>query len=247
MYVRLENTFLGAAGIGHTTERRLWSRGITDWASFHPDALGPKRGPKLADHIADARHHLADADAGYFLERLPAQSTWRLYEDFRDAACFFDIETTGLDEHRHDVTTVSFHHQGTTTTLVKDRDLTVDRLRTHLTSAPLLVTYNGGRFDIPFLETAYDIDITTPHLDAMTVCHRADLYGGLSGAESALGIDRELPAIDGHEAVRLWREAERGDDDALETLIQYNREDTTNLKRLLDAVTDRLHDDVFIE
>lgn len=243
--MRLQNTFLGAEGVGHTIERRLWTEGITTWGAFDPEALGRNRGASVARYIREARDRVAAGDAAYFVDRLPTGSRWRLYENFRGDACFFDIETTGLDQQYHDVTTISFHRQGSTTTLVKDRDLSGDRIQAELDSADLLVTYNGTQFDIPFLETAFDIEISTPHLDAMYACHRADLYGGLSGAESALGIDRDLPAVDGQDAVRLWRAAERGDDAALETLVRYNREDTTNLKQLLDTVTDRLHDTVF--
>jgi hypothetical protein len=29
--MRLENTFIGARGVGETTERDLWQRGVTHW------------------------------------------------------------------------------------------------------------------------------------------------------------------------------------------------------------------------
>ncbi|RLM48905.1 ribonuclease H-like domain-containing protein, partial [Halorubrum sp. Atlit-28R] len=58
------------------------------------------------------------------------------------------------------------------------------------------------------------------------------------------GIDRDRPDISGRDAVRLWREYERGDESALDTLVSYNREDTVNLERLMETVTGKLHDRV---
>jgi uncharacterized protein YprB with RNaseH-like and TPR domain len=67
----------------------------------------------------------------------------------------------------------------------------------------------------------------------------------LKPIERELGLDRDRPDISGRDAVRLWHEYERGDQSALDTLVEYNREDTVNLRRLLDEVTGTLHDRVF--
>ncbi|MCZ7406608.1 MAG: ribonuclease H-like domain-containing protein [Candidatus Methanoperedens sp.] len=40
--------------------------------------------------------------------------------------------------------------------------------------------------------------------------------------------------ISGFDAVRLWNMYERGDDEALELLIRYNREDVENLKIIIE-------------
>ncbi|HKL30290.1 MAG TPA: ribonuclease H-like domain-containing protein [Natrialbaceae archaeon] len=243
--MRLENTFVGARGIGETTERDLWRQGVTHWDDFDRSVLGGKRGRRLEDFIEEARDRLADDDARFFDDALPNGERWRLYENFRENACFFDIETTGLDHDRDVVTTVSFHRDGETTTLVRGRDLTREAVRAQLDEASLLVTFNGKRFDVPFLETSFDLDVNTPHLDAMYTCRKLDLSGGLKPIEREIGLDRDRPDISGRDAVRLWHEYERGDESALETLVEYNREDTVNLRRLLDDVTGRLHDRVF--
>ena len=60
-----------------------------------------------------------------------------------------------------------------------------------------------------------------------------------------MGIDRDRRDLSGRDAVRLWHEYERGDRDALETLVSYNRADTENLRALADAVCETLHRDVF--
>ncbi len=143
------------------------------------------------------------------------------------------------------MTTVSLHQGGETTTFVNGRDLTSDRLAAELSDASLLVTFNGARFDVPFLETCYDLEVGVPHLDLMYACKKVGLDGGLKSIERDLGIERDMPDISGRDAVRLWHEYERGDDAALETLVTYNRADTKNMQPLLETVTDRLHEEVF--
>lgn len=232
--VRLENSFIGADGVGEVTERRLWEAGVTHWEEFEGDAVGPTRAANIRSFLETATERLAERDAAYFVRSLPDKERWRLYENFRDGTCFFDIETTGLDSQRDRVTTVSFHRDGETTTLVRGDDLTPAAVQAEFNAADLLVTYNGARFDIPFLESELDLTVSTPHLDAMGVCHTLDLTGGLTTAESALGVERTRPDISGRDAVRLWREHEAGSDGALETLIAYNREDTVNLRAVMD-------------
>lgn len=246
--MRLENTFLGVDGVGETIERTLWSEGITHWDEFHAgvSGVGETRADRIESFIARGRHRLDAGDAAFFSSVLPDGERWRLYENFRDDAAFLDIETTGLDRHRHDVTVVSLHRAGDTRTFVRGRDLTRDRLVRELAGSDLLVTFNGARFDIPFLERSFDLTVETPHVDAMYPARRVGLDGGLKSIEADLGIDRDRPDLDGRDAVHLWHRYERrGDTDALATLRQYNRDDTRNLARLMDRVTDRLHAVVF--
>lgn len=233
-------------GVGEKTERRLWEAGITHWDEFDPSAVGPTQADRIETFIDRARTALDDDDTAFFDDALPGGERWRLYENFRSDAAFFDIETTGLSKDYHDVTTASFHRDGETTTLVRGDDLTRDRLAAQFADAPLLVTFNGARFDVPFLEASFDLSIDAPHVDLLFPCKRLGLSGGLKPIERTVGIDRDRPDVSSEDAVRLWREYERrGDDDALETLVQYNREDTVNLRRLMDHVADRLHEDVF--
>ena len=246
--VRVDNSFIPVEGVGETTERRLWREGITHWEAFDPSVVGPTTADRIESFIADARRRLEDGDADYFARSLPSAEQWRLYESFRERACFFDIETTGLESASSVVTTVSARQGGETTTLVRGRDLTADALSSLFADADLLVTFNGKRFDVPFLEDCFDISLSDkPHLDLMYPCRRLDLTGGLKTVERELGIDRDRPDISGREAVRLWREYERGDEAALETLVEYNREDVDNLQPLTETVSDRLHRSVVPE
>ena len=244
--MRVENSFLGAEGIGETIECRLWTQGITHWAEFDRDCdgVGPTRAERIESFIEGGREAVADDRVEYFEQTFPTGSRWRLYETFREQACFFDIETTGLDKRSSVVTTVSLHQNGQTETLVRGDDLTREDLLAAFEDAGLVVTFNGARFDIPFLEYAFDLDLDLPHIDLMPTCRKVGLSGGLSEIEGELGIGRELPDVDGREAVRLWREHERGADGALERLIEYNQEDTENMVPVLEQVVGELDREV---
>jgi uncharacterized protein YprB with RNaseH-like and TPR domain len=238
--VRIENSFIPAEGVGERTEQRLWDAGVTRWREFDGDVVGPTTADRIESYVSTARERLDDGDARYFRDAFPSGCHWRCYENFREGACFLDIETTGLDRHRDDVTVVGLHRDGETTTLVAGRDLTADRLGRHLDDADLLVTYNGKRFDVPFLAEAFDVSVDVPHVDLMYPCRSLGLTGGLKTVEREVGIERDRPDLSGEDAVRLWRAYRGGDDDALETLVSYNRDDAANLQTLMDVVANHL-------
>ena len=245
--MHVENSFLGADGVGERTERKLWENGITHWEAFEADCpgVGSTRASCIEEFIDAGERALERNDARFFDERFPSGSQWRLYESFRDHACFFDIETTGLDRHHNVVTTVSLHQDGTTETLVRGDTLTAENLRAAFEDARVLVTFNGARFDIPFLETNFELDLDLPHIDLMPTCRKVGLSGGLDAIEEQLGVGRDLPDVDGREAVRLWHEHERGVDGALERLVEYNREDTENMVPVTEQVVSMLDEQVF--
>jgi uncharacterized protein YprB with RNaseH-like and TPR domain len=243
--MRIENSFIPVQGIGEGTEQKLWRRGVTTWDDFDGTVPGPAPADRVESFIERASERLAAGDAAFFAEQFPSGSHWRLYENFRAETCFLDIETTGLDHGRDDVTVVSVHRDGETKSFVRGRDLDADRLARELDRSSLLVTFNGKRFDVPFLERSFGLETDLPHVDLMYPCRRVGLTGGLKEIEQTVGIDRDRPELSGRDAVRLWREYQRGDEGALETLVSYNRDDTANMERLLSVVTDRLHDEVF--
>jgi uncharacterized protein YprB with RNaseH-like and TPR domain len=245
--VRIENSFIPVRGVGEQTERELWRAGITHWDDFDGSVVGTTTADRIETFIERATDRLEAGDSRFFDEQFPSSERWRFYENFREDTCFFDIETTGLSQERDDVTTVSFHRDGETTTLVQGDDLTAGALREQFADAALVATFNGARFDVPFLETSFDVDIDVPHVDLMYPCKRLGLSGGLKSIEKEVGIARDEPDITGRDAVRLWHEYERGSDEALDTLVRYNRDDARNLQTLMDVVADGLHTRVFEE
>ena len=244
--MRLEQSFVPVEGVGQTTERRLWEAGVTSWEAFGRDlnvrGVGERTTDRIERFVAEAPERLDRRDGRYFEDRLPSGERFRLFETFRDEAACFDIETTGLEPSRSTVTTVSVHRGGETTTLVRGEDLTADRVA-DLLDAPLLVSFNGRQFDVPFLEAEFGLSLDAAHLDLRYPCSSLGLTGGLKAVERAIGIERDRPDIAGRDAVRLWREYERGDDGSLETLVSYNRDDAVNLLTLADEASARLHDE----
>ncbi len=98
-----------------------------------------------------------------------------------------------------------------------------------------LCTYNGSRFDLPVIHRRLGADLAAEFesCDLMLECWRVGLKGGLKRVEEQLGIRRWTKGLDGFDAMRLWHRYEAcGDGEALATLLEYNREDVVNLKRL---------------
>ncbi len=246
--MRIENSFIMIPGIGQKTEQKLWKQGVTHWEEIDNCSLTENKKQKISEFVETARKNLEVGNSVFFGSKLPSKSTWRMYRNFEDSACFFDIETTGLDAKRNKVTTVSFYRNGESTTLVRGQDLTRERLEKEFHESKVLVSFNGKMFDQPFLEKNFDLNIDTPHIDLMHTCKRIGLSGGLKKIEKDLKINRELEDIDGREAIKLWKKYEKnGDKEALDKLMRYNRYDAVNLQDVLEEVHRRLDERFFLK
>ena len=119
------------------------------------------------------------------------------------------------------------------------KDVTAQSIVEVLQGADVLYTYNGSRFDLPFIYCRLGINpaTITRHCDLMYDCWKNNLYGGFKAVERQLGIERRLTEVNGYEAVRLWwRYVDYFDLDALNTLLEYNKEDVLNLKVLREKL-----------
>ena len=244
--MRIENSFILAPGIGEKTEKKLWKKDYTHWEDIQDGNPGIRSEEKLRNFIEKAQKNLEVENEQFFGTQLPNKSLWRSYRNFEDSVCFFDIETTGLDKNRNKVTTIALHRNGETKTLVRGEDLTRENLQEEFFNSSLLVSFNGKRFDQPFLEHSFNLDIENPHIDLMYSFKRLGYSGGLKQVEKDLGVERELEDIDGREAVRLWKKYEKtGNREHLEKLLKYNQYDTENLRELLEIAHGRLRKEVF--
>lgn len=155
---------------------------------------------------------------------------------------YLDIETTGLSWLYADITVIGIYLvNGTDGRLVQlvGGEVTEDNLFEALNSVCTIYTYNGSRFDLPFIRACLDVDLTQSyhHHDLMYDCWRNNLYGGFKAVEQQLGIPRQLKGISGWDAVMLWwRYQEYDDRTALALLLQYNKEDVVNLKVLRERL-----------
>ena len=155
---------------------------------------------------------------------------------------YLDIETTGLSPVHSQITVVGIHLcSGVGSRLVQlvGDDVTADNILEALQGASVIYTYNGSRFDLPFIYARLGLDLAGifVHRDLMYDCWRNNLWGGLKSVERQLGIRRALVGVDGYEAVTLWwRYVNDYDHDALATLLEYNKEDVLNLKTLRERL-----------
>jgi len=155
---------------------------------------------------------------------------------------FLDIETTGLSRDHCEITVVGIHlSDGLNTGFVQlvGEDVTADSIAKALVGVDIIYTYNGSRFDLPFIHTRLGIDLAElfSHRDLMYDCWRSNLYGGLKCVEQQLNIRRKLTEVNGYEAVKLWwRYVNACDEAALATLLEYNKEDVLNLKILKETL-----------
>ena len=154
------------------------------------------------------------------------------------ADAYLDIETTGLSADFHDITVVGICLvEGSDTRFVQlvGEDITEEGLLEVLDGVSTILTYNGKRFDLPFIRGRLGLDLEAEfsHCDLMYDCWRHNLYGGFKAVEQQLGIPRQLTGVGGFEAVMLWwRYVNEGDQSALNLLLEYNREDVINLVAL---------------
>jgi len=157
---------------------------------------------------------------------------------------YLDIETTGLSRFYDYITVIGIYlcnsSQDKLIQLVGEQ-VTTDNLRKALESVNTIYTYNGSRFDLPFIDASLETNLATEfhHHDLMYDCWRNNLYGGFKAVEQQLGIARQLKDIGGFEAVLLWwRYQNGGNQNALALLLQYNKEDVVNLKALRERLSE---------
>ncbi|MFA5423992.1 MAG: ribonuclease H-like domain-containing protein [Phycisphaerae bacterium] len=151
---------------------------------------------------------------------------------------YIDIETSGWSSNYCDITVVGIGVQrGGKISIVQivGDDICESRLTEVLEGVERIYSFNGSRFDLPFIKRRLNVDIRkmVEHKDLMYDCWKRNLKGGLKAVERRLGIKREHAEIDGFMAVRLWwRYCNDNDLDALDKLLLYNRQDVANLEEL---------------
>ena len=147
---------------------------------------------------------------------------------------FLDIETTGLSRVYDQVTLIgydannsfSYHVQG-------------DHLKSFekaLSEAHAIVTFNGKCFDVKFLQYHFpDLKFPEHHIDLRYLMRRVGHAGGQKAIEVQLGLRREedLKNVTGYEAVILWHEYRRGNEESLKKLVKYNHADVQGMKYML--------------
>ena len=157
----------------------------------------------------------------------------------RDVCGYLDIETTGFSSRSAELTVIGLYvvYDKNRTTLFQPygNQISPRTFRKALADVEVVYTYNGKKFDLPFIEAKLGVSVEKKcrHEDLMYACWKRGLYGGLKVVERLLKIPRATSDIDGWMAVQLWHNFSfYGDASSLTRLLTYNREDVTNLSKL---------------
>ena len=239
----LRNTFLFLDGIGKGREKSLWKQGVHDWNDFLSKdfkGVSENKKEKLNTQIKDAKFAIENYDSKFFSKKLPQSDTWRLFKDFKDEACFLDIETSG---YYSDVTVIGVSDGFETQTFVKGINLNRNKVIEAINRYKMVLTFNGSSFDLPVIRKYFGYYPEIPHIDLRHVCSKIGLNGGLKSIEQQLGIkrDNEVKTVTGSDAVLFWELWKRtGERKYLELLIKYNAEDCENLRPLANFAIQEL-------
>ena len=242
----LRRSFQHLPGISASVEARLWAEGISDWTDLirHTPVqldLYRKRGGALQSAVEASEDALANSDIAYFANRLPKREFYRIATSFPERCVFLDIESTGLSTHYDQVTLVGWSVGSTYTVLVDPSQ--IGQLERDLREHPMIVTFNGSLFDLPFLAKRFKTDWSGHfHVDLRYLAKRVGLTGGQKKIEVEIGLTREgsLEGITGAEAVALWFDYKEGDLNALRELVRYNHADIEGMKFLFEEAIRRV-------
>ncbi len=243
----ITKSFILLDKIGSQGEQRIWGQGIRDWNSFlsKKDVGGISFARKgyYDRRLREARQALYTLDSTHFIPLLPQAEMWRLYGFFKEEAVFLDIETSGMGMD-NDITVVGLFDGQNTRSMVRGVNLNYSSLKEELAKYKIVVTFNGGSFDLPFIRKRYPHLLPNiPHVDLRTVTGRLGYSGGLKSIEKEFGIARRdlVDGLHGGDAVTLWRMFRgSGDEHYLKLLVEYNEEDVINLKKIADTCTKKM-------
>jgi uncharacterized protein len=233
----LRHTFQHIPGLGEGRERALWRRGIETWDDL---LASPQRSGLPAPLLRDAQaiiqlsqEALRQGNIYFFAQLLPVREHWRLYGEFQQMTAYLDIETGPMGNGRQGITVIGLFDGREFRTFVHGHNL--HTFEDYLRRYDLLVTFNGKTFDLPLIERDLGIPIYQAQIDMKVFLHRLGYHGGLKRIERQWGIIREddIAGLTGFDAVLLWARYRRGDAEALDRLIAYNRADVVNLEVLL--------------
>jgi uncharacterized protein YprB with RNaseH-like and TPR domain len=244
----LRNTFLHLPNIGRKTEKALWAQGCEDWdcliEGIDRFSVGTADRIEVLDALHQSRTCLDRGEHQYFARCLGQAEAWRAYPEFKHSCVYLDIETDG-GMGETSITTIGLFDGKEFRCLVKGRD--IECFRDIISHYSMIVTFFGHGFDIPVLLRRFPgLRLDQIHLDLCPALRKVGYKGGLKSIEKQFGIERspETEGLTGLDAVKLWRSYLRmGNEDALERLIAYNREDCVNMLPLAEAAYKRLRRD----
>lgn len=237
----LRATYIHIPRIGNALERSLWEQGALQWQAIieEPDRWQvPLESRRMLLHGVEASvKAYSEGDYVYFADHLPSGERWRAYPEYKGKIAYLDIETDGSTF----VTVIGIYDGSQVYHFVAGDNM--QEFPEFIARYPMIVTFNGIHFDLPMIARNFpSLFIDQIHVDLCPTLRTLGLRGGLKKIEYQLGIHRDpdVDGMDGWAAVRLWRAYQGGSRNALETLLQYNKEDIVNLEPLMQYAYRRL-------
>jgi uncharacterized protein YprB with RNaseH-like and TPR domain len=233
----LTSTFIHVRDIDLRSEKSLWQQGATTWEGFlaEPEryAIGADL-KKVVRAVENGRKRLDSGEYQYFSRRIPHRQHWRMFPEFRDSIAYLDIETVGRASSQP-ITVIGIYDGVQYLPFVKGENL--GEFADAISHYSVIVTFFGAGFDLPVLRSAFpSLSLDQIHIDLCPLMRQIGYRGGLKAIERAVGIERSpaTKGLAGRDAVHLWNRHLRGSQDALNLLLEYNREDVVNLEKLME-------------
>lgn len=231
----LTNTFCHIKGLSLQAEKKLWSNGIICWDDYLRQTLNffssvKNESVKKQLKISQAVYNAGSVD--FFFSRLKDEQIVRLYPNFKNEMAFIDIETTGLLIKKDIITTIAVYDGQFIKTYINGKNLW--EFVADIGKYSILVTYNGARFDLPFLRNFFNISLNQFHIDLCPVLRRLGFKGGLKKCEKQMNIKRQIQDVDGLQAIHLWNQYQKNNNfGALQKLMAYNSQDVLTLEHII--------------
>ncbi len=231
----LQSTFQFLPNITATKEKQLWKQNIKTWDEFMKaktiKGLTTEQKRECDLILQQAKYAILE-DKPSFFTKLPQKEMWRLYQSFKNKLRFLDIE---IINKQREILVVSIADGFETKSFVRNHSLTPENLKKELEQDIILVTFNGSSFDLPILERYCKTAFALPHIDLKHLCIKLGFKGGLKEVEKQLNIQRPQHLYGNpSEVYRTFMASQ--DKEYLELIVQYNEEDTINLKPVLEKV-----------
>jgi uncharacterized protein YprB with RNaseH-like and TPR domain/predicted nuclease with RNAse H fold/dephospho-CoA kinase len=243
----LVSTFQHFKGITPHKEHKLWESGIVNWDDLEEKYFKQLSFFYFEDHhelikaLNDSRKALKKGDVGFFVRSLPRNEYYRIATSFQKHTMFLDIETTGLSKYYDKITLVGWSIGDSYDVYIRGEDS--KKFLDAISTAKVIVTFNGSLFDLPFIHRDFpELKMPQCHIDLRFLSKRVGLDGGQKLIEKKLKLRRanDIADIEGEEAALLWYQYRWGDSSALQKLIFYNRADIEGMKKIFDEVITRL-------
>lgn len=223
-----EQSLCQITGITPEIECKLMKSGVTSVASLGlrcGEMFSPVRATRIRASIARNGKFKELGLVDGIVNAFPCGHRVRVLSDRFERACFLDIET----DEQMQITCISTLMDCQVATFTRGRNL--DDFLDVWQKVELVVSFNGKRFDVPIILRTFGLTRTPAQIDLMDEAHHYGLTGGLKQVEKVIGFVRSSSSgMNGMDAVELWHRFERsGDEDALERLKRYNREDVESL------------------